>query len=153
VSLHRPAPSLRFRLFLLAASGLLPLAIVAAIVLAYVTSERQRDARDTALAVSRALATAVDAELRATVSTLQGLAMSDELQPARLREFHPLAQRVAESQGWLAVVLADGSGHVLLNSSLEPGTAGVAPIEASSMRVAIQSREPAVGSVARGPGG
>ena len=107
----------------LAASGLLPLALVAAVVLAYVGSERQRDARETALAVSRALATAVDAELRATLSVLQSLAVSDELAPGQLRRFHALARRVAESQGWRAVVLADGSGRILLSSSMDPDAA------------------------------
>ena len=44
---------LRFRLFLLAASGLLPLAIVAAAMLGYLAGERGA-MRRTALAVSRA---------------------------------------------------------------------------------------------------
>jgi signal transduction histidine kinase/ActR/RegA family two-component response regulator len=148
-----PARSLRFRLFLLAASGLLPLAIVAGAVLAYVTSERQRDARDTALAVSRALATAVDAELRATVSVLQSLTLSDELAPAHLRQFHALARRIADSQGWRSIILADASGKILLSSAKDPDAANPAPVDAPSMRLAIQARQPVVGSVARGPSG
>ncbi|GAB3663591.1 hybrid sensor histidine kinase/response regulator [Ramlibacter alkalitolerans] len=148
-----PGRSLRFRLFLLAASGLLPLAIVALVVLAYVTSERERDARDTALAVSRALATAVDAELGATVSVLQSLALSDELAPAQLRQFHALARRVAEAQGWRAIILADAGGRILLSSSDEPEASGQAPVDIASMQQAIQGREPVVGNVARGPRG
>ncbi|MEJ8838309.1 hybrid sensor histidine kinase/response regulator [Ramlibacter sp. AN1133] len=148
-----PGRSLRFRLFLLAASGLLPLAIVAGVVLAYLTSERQRDARDTALAVSRALGTAVDAELRATVGVLQSLALTDELEPGRLREFHALARRIADGQGWRTIILADGSGRIVLNSAAQPGAANPAPVDAASMRLAIQTRQPVVGGVARGPGG
>ena len=148
----RPGRTLRFRLFLLAASGLLPLAIVAAVVLAYVTFERQRDARDTALAVSRALATAVDAELRATVSVLQSLALSDELGPGQLREFHGLAGRVAERQGWIAVVLADAAGRIVLSSSQPAAAVNPVPVEPASLRMAIETRQPVVSDMALDPG-
>ena len=148
-----PGRTLRFRLFLLAASGLLPLAIVAGMVLAWVNFERQRDTRETALAVSRALATAVDAELRATIGVLQSLALSDDLAPERLRQFHALARRIAEAQGWRAIVLADGSGRIVLNSSMDPAAPNPTPVEPASLRRAIEQRQPVVGDVARGPRG
>jgi signal transduction histidine kinase/ActR/RegA family two-component response regulator len=145
--------TLRFRLFLLAASGLLPLAIVAGIVLAYVTGERARDARATALQVSRALATTVDAELRATVSVLQSIALLDELQGGQLEDFHGLARRVAAAQGWRAVVLADATGRVLLSSSAGLGAAAPEPVDPGSMQRVIATRQPVVGVVAAGPRG
>jgi signal transduction histidine kinase/ActR/RegA family two-component response regulator len=144
---------LRFRLFLLAASGLLPLAIVAGVVLAYLTSERERDAQQTALAVSRALATAVDSELRATISVLQSLALSDELQPRRLQGFHELSGRVASGAGWRTVVLADATGKVLFSSNQPFGTAATTPVDPDSMQRAIIGREPVVGGVAEGQRG
>ena len=150
---QRPGRTLRFRLFLLAASGLLPLAIVAGAVLAYLGAERQRDARDTALAVSRALGTAVDSELRATVSVLQSLAMADELAPAHLRQFHALARRVSDGQGWRSIVLADPQGRVLLSSVQGPDEADPAPVDPASMRIAIETRQAVVGNVVRGPRG
>lgn len=147
-----PADSpLRHRLFLLAASGLLPLALVALAVLAYLTDERSRDAERAALAVSRALATAVEAELRATAGVLQSVALSDELEGGRLAEFHALASRLAAQQGWRAVVLADGSGEVLLNSKRELGGAPRQAVDPASMRRAIDSGEPVVGPVVLGP--
>ena len=139
---------LRFRLFLLAASGLLPLAIVAVVVLAYITNERQRDAQQTALAVSRALGTAVDSELRATIGVLQGLALSDELQPQRLPGFHALAGRVASAAGWRTVVLADATGKVLFSSNQPIGAASPTPIDPASMAQAVTGRQPVVGTVA-----
>jgi signal transduction histidine kinase/ActR/RegA family two-component response regulator len=148
-----PGRTLRFRLFLLAASGLLPLAIVAGVVLAYLTSERQRDARETAVAVSRALGTAVDSELRSTVSVLEGLSLAEELASGQLRRFHALARRVADGQGWLAVVLADGAGRILLNTALPPEGVNPVPVEPASMRAVIQGRQPVVSDVARDPGG
>ncbi|MBC5783173.1 response regulator [Ramlibacter sp. USB13] len=142
---------LRYRLFLLAASGLLPLAIVAAIVVAYVTGEREHDAQDASLAVSRAIASAVDAELSSTVGILQSLSLSDELQPARHADFHSLARRIAERQGWRAIVLADRVGRVILTSSQPLGSASPRPVEEESMQRVIATREPTVGTVAEGP--
>jgi len=149
----RPAPGrpLRSRLFLLAASGLLPLAIVACVVLAYLVGQRARDAQESALAVSRALATAVDAELRATVSVLQSLVLSDDLAPGQLPEFRALAARVAASQGWRTVVLADAHGKVLMSSAFGLDAAAPAPVDVDSMQRAIAQRQPVVGAVVRGP--
>ncbi|MDB5956588.1 ATP-binding protein [Ramlibacter sp.] len=142
---------LRFRLFLLAASGLLPLAIVAAIVLAYMAGEREREAQQNALAVSRALGTAIDAELRASFGVLQTLAVSDELAAQRLPEFHALVARVAADQGWRAVVLADAQGQVLLSSSLQLNTPRPGPVDPESMQRVLSTKQPVVGNVAVGP--
>ncbi|HSV82223.1 MAG TPA: hypothetical protein VLK85_23770, partial [Ramlibacter sp.] len=143
--------SLRFRLFLLAASGLLPLALVAGIVLTSLVGERERDARQAALEVSRALATAVDAELGATRGVLQSLALAAELKARRLEDFHALAGRVSEGQGWRGIVLADGTGQVLLNSARPLGASGAQPVDPESMTRAIATRQPVVGRVAEGP--
>ena len=143
--------TLRFRLFLLAASGLLPLAVVAGVVLAYLTGERQRDAQQTALAVSRALASTVDAELRATVSVLQGLSLANELERGNLPAVPARAGRVAARAGWRSVILADDEGRVLLVSSLPIGSAATfAPVDPDSLRRAITSQQPVVGQVAQG---
>ena len=141
MNLPGPGRTLRFRLFLLAASGLLPLAIVAGIVLSYVAGEREHDAKDAALAVSRAMASAVDAELSSTVGILQSLALSDELVPARQDEFHALARRVAERQGWRAIVLADRAGQVIQSTSLPLNSPPSRPVEKESMQQVIATRE------------
>ncbi|MCC2633421.1 MAG: chemotaxis protein methyltransferase CheR [Ramlibacter sp.] len=147
---ERPGRTLRFRLFLLAASGLLPLAIVAAVVLAYLAGERERDTQENALAVSRALATAVDSELRASAGVLESLALANELQPARLADFHSLAGRIAARQDWRAIVLAGADGRVILTSSRPFGGPPEEPVDPESMRRALASRAPVVGKVAVG---
>ena len=128
---------LRFRLFLLAASGLLPLAIVAAVVLGYLAGERERDARRTALAVSRALATAVDSELRATVGVLQSLALSDELQPAACANSMPWP--AASPPAWAGAPwcwpTADGPGAVQFRAAARRGVSQ--PVDPESMRRAL----------------
>jgi sensor domain CHASE-containing protein len=153
MNLTAPVRTLRFRLFLLAASGLLPLAIVAGVVLAYLNGERERDALQTALDVSRALSTAVDAELRSTVGVLQSLAYSDELDPpAHLQDFRLLARRIAEDQGWRSVVLTAPDGNVLLNSSRDPETGQpLRVVDPDSLAKVLATRQPVIGHVAVGP--
>jgi signal transduction histidine kinase/ActR/RegA family two-component response regulator len=149
--MKRAARTLRFRLFLLAASGLLPLAVVAAAALAYFSADRVHDAEQAALDISRALATAVDAEHRATVGILQSLALSDDIQAGRLANSLPAAKRIAANQGWRAIVVADGNGRVLLNTAAPPGQANPQPVEPDSISRAIDTRQPAVGRLREGP--
>lgn len=146
-----PARPLRYRLFQLAASGLLPLALVATLVIAWLVQDRRDEAERSALEVSRALATAVDAELRATVSALQTLGLSDELHPAQMEAFQALARRVAERHGWRSVLLADNTGRVLMSSALQLGSASPQVVDAESMARAVTTRQPVVGRVADGP--
>ena len=62
------------RLLLLACAGIVPLAIMSGIGL-YVLGQQQRtQAERVGLELARAVATAVDAELRSTVSVLEALA-------------------------------------------------------------------------------
>lgn len=147
-ALGRP---LRFRLFLLAASGLLPLAIVAGVVLAFLTGERERDAEQASLAVSRAMASAVESELRSTIGVLESLAVADELHPSRMADFHTMARRLSSRLGWRAVVVADAEGRLLLNSARPYGAPAVQAVERDSLQRAIVQRRPVIGPVAEGP--
>jgi signal transduction histidine kinase len=159
VSSRQPSPAaavpaahpLRFRLFQLAAAGLIPLALVATFVIAGLVQDRRHETQRSALEVSRALATAVDAELRATIGVLQSLAESDDLRPDRLPAYQGLARRVAERQGWRSVVLADGTGRVLMSSGLAFGAVSPRPVDEESMELALVTREPVIGRVAEGP--
>ncbi|NML45258.1 response regulator [Ramlibacter sp. G-1-2-2] len=148
--MKRAARTLRFRLFLLAASGLLPLALVASAALAYFSADHVHDAELAALDISRALATAVDAEHRATISVLQSLALSDEVQSGRLASLLPAARRVASSQGWRAIVVADAYGHLVLSTSEAPAEDNPQPVEPASLARVIQTGQPAVGQVREG---
>ncbi|HTU00733.1 MAG TPA: histidine kinase dimerization/phosphoacceptor domain -containing protein, partial [Candidatus Sulfotelmatobacter sp.] len=64
---------------------------------------------------TRALALAVDAEIRSVKATLQTLAESNDLQDGRLARFHREAQAVAaRHEGW--VVLTDAGGQQRVNT-------------------------------------
>ncbi|HKB54749.1 MAG TPA: hypothetical protein VKD22_12170, partial [Ramlibacter sp.] len=118
----RAAP-LHWRLSVLAASGLLPLAFMVALALGYLLRENQQATQQSALALSRALATAIDAELRSTTAVLRAISENDELQTGRFEAFYHAAAKVAAQQGWLAAQLSDAHGHTVFRTDVSYGTA------------------------------
>src|SRR4051812_46059966 len=111
------ARPLRMRLLLLAASGLVPLIMVLAWGIDHLVHERRLQAEQSALELSRALATAVDSELRSIEALLEQMGTDDELERADFRGFHLSARRTVQQLGWDGIVLSDGEGHVLLRTN------------------------------------
>ncbi|HEU0201977.1 MAG TPA: ATP-binding protein [Burkholderiaceae bacterium] len=156
---HGPYPrmsdgvSLRARLFWLAAAAITPLAVVVAIeIIAVIDEERERALR-AGLDVTRALATAVDTELRSDIATLETLATAPQLDDGDFEGFRRRAERVLQIQAnWIALNLADPSGQVLLHTS-DAAAAQKKIVDQESFEVAVQTARPVVGYLARGPGG
>ena len=145
------ARPLRMRLLLLAAIGLLPLVIVLAWGLDYLIQDRHVDSERTVLDLSRALATAVDAELRSVVALLNHMSISDELERGDLRGFQLAAMRTARQMGWLNVVLSDSEGRVLLRTNEPYGTSDPEPVETKSLARVIETQAPVVSGVVETP--
>lgn len=145
------ARQLKWRLFLLAASGLLPLAIMVALALAYLVHERQQATQRSAMALSRALATAVDAELQATVAVLRTLSQDDELRQGQFEAFYRTAERVARQQGWRSAVLLDPQGRAIFRTLVPFGSADPRPVEPESIAQALALDRPVIGVVTEGP--
>jgi signal transduction histidine kinase/ActR/RegA family two-component response regulator len=148
---HPRARPLRMRLLLLSASGLLPLVMVLAWGLNYLLEERRATAEVSVLELSRALSTAVDAELRSVMTLLKHMSTSDELESANLHDFHQTAMRTAEELGWSYIALSDSEGRVLLRSNEAFGKTSPAPIESDSLARAIETRQPVVSRVIEWP--
>jgi signal transduction histidine kinase len=145
---HRAGRSLRWRLFTLAASALLPLIIAALVGAAYLLANAREQAQRSALDLSRALAAAVDSELKTTIAVLQSLAISRDPAVLPTAQFQELARRVARQQGWRSVQLADASGRIFWRSDSTPGEATVSmPHDPASMQLALTSGAPVVGRV------
>ena len=112
---------IRSHLLLLAAGAMIPL-LAFAVLVSVVLLERdratvQRAASDRA----RAMMTAVDAELRGSVATLDAVGASAALAAGDLRAFHGEAARVLGSQPqWLEITLVTPAGEKLLEVSLKP---------------------------------
>src|SRR5258705_6399072 len=108
----RPVP-LRRRLLLLAAVAILPLALMSGIALKALLEQQRRQAEQSSLDLVRALATAVDTELRLTVSALESLALTDPIGSAAtdLASAHRFARRVLASRAeWREILLAARDG-------------------------------------------
>ena len=145
------ARPVRMRLLLLAASGLLPLVMVLAWGLNHMLEERRGAAQISMMELSRALATAVDAELRSVMTLLQHMSTSDELERADLHDFHQTAMRTAEQLGWNYAALADSEGRVLLRTNEPVGKTSPKPIDPDSMARAIETSQPVVSRVIEWP--
>jgi signal transduction histidine kinase/CheY-like chemotaxis protein len=149
-TLTRAGP-LRTRLLLLAASGLLPLVIVLGWGINHLIEERSSATERSVLELSRALATAVDAEQRSVITLLNEVGTSDELERADLRGFYFSARRTAEQFGWRQIALADTEGRTLLRTNQPFGEANPAPVEPESLKRVIATRAPAIGRVVETP--
>jgi hypothetical protein len=139
---------LRSHLLVLIAATLLPMLVFAVIAsVSFVRYQRdtfERGARDRTLA----LLTAVDAELRGSITTLQGLATISSLERDDLRAFHTDATRALTSQpDWLTINLALPSGRQAVNV-LRPYGAELPMIqERPSFDRVLATREPAIGDL------
>ena len=143
--------SLRARLLYLAAAAFLPLALMSGVSLLELVHQQRSQAERAGIEVTRALSTAVDAELYRSVSALQILASSPALERSEIRRFHEIIVRTLDyNPTWLTVILADPSGKQVLNARYAV-TAGLPPVvEPESLARAVRERRPIVGYLALG---
>src|SRR5437879_10774559 len=113
-----PGIPLRRRLLALAAAGIVPIAAMSAIGFYLLLRQQQVQAERVGLELARALATAVDAELRSSTSVLEALATTAALDRNDTSGFRERAQRVLKTQpNWAAVLLDDPAGNRLMDTS------------------------------------
>jgi len=143
---------LRRRLFLLAAAGILPLALVSGIALYALAQQQRVQAERVGLELARAVGIAVESELGSSVSVLQSFATSISLDRLDLVEFQQRAGRVLETQrNWAAIVLADPDGRRLVDTRWSPGAALPPTGDPESFERAVRTRAPAVGNLVKDP--
>ena len=144
--------SLRHLLILLTAIGLLPLVLLGVWTIhgagRYLEQEQER----MMIGHARALSSAVDAELDATVAALSGIAKSPQLAGGDLRGFHDTASRLSRAD-WLGVVLSDAAGRPLFRTMAPYGAPPARIADPGSLHQAMEQRRPMAGRVARGQGG
>ncbi|MFL6710023.1 MAG: response regulator [Massilia sp.] len=146
--------SLRQLLFLLTSLGLLPIAVIGAWGIHAAVARQQADLTHSIQALSRALGSAVEAELDTTVQAVRTLAASPSLAGRDLPAFYQATLSAAASQpDWRSVILTDADGRVLFKSSRPYGQADQQINDPQSLRTAMSSLRPVVGAVSRGPSG
>jgi signal transduction histidine kinase len=141
---------LRSQMTVLALSAMAPLLLVALCAgLLLLQQQRQALERDTVGRV-RAAMTAMDAELRGSMSTVQALAASQHLLEGDLQAFHAETQRVLDSQpGWINIALVAPDKTRQLDAMHPFAQPSRGPIDEATFDVAVASGRPAIGNVAQ----
>jgi signal transduction histidine kinase/CheY-like chemotaxis protein len=147
-----PGIPLRRRLFVLAATGLLPVALMAGVGLYVLLKQQRAQAERVGRELSRSVASSIDAELRSSTSLLELLATTPTLDRDDLTGFRERARRVlALKPEWRAIGLADRAGVPLVDSRFDPGAALPPLPERESFERAVRTRAPVVGNLSREP--
>ena len=147
-----PARPLRHKLILLAAVGLLPVSLLGGWgIWSAIQTQRQNLERST-LELSRALASAVESEIDATLRSLAAMARSRPLAEGHIAAFYDVAQNeVAARPAWAAVVLTDGAGEVLFNTAEPYGSRDLKVVDPLSLAQVLRTGQPVVGALTFGP--
>lgn len=145
---------LRRQLFLIAVAGILPLAILAGGGLHLVFGQQREVEQRRALEITRALATAVDTELKRSQSALQVLASTIVLDSGDFAAFHTVARRAVDSQPtWRSVILSDLSARSLVDTAFPFGAELPPMFSTASFEEVIRTGEARVGYVVQAGGG
>jgi len=143
--------SLRLLLVLLVGAGLLPLALLGVWGISAVFEQQQRNLERATLDVSRALASAVDAEIESTVSALETLAYHPALAAGRHEELYDIARGAVRARPyWASVVLTDGSNRVIFKTLMPFGAADARIVDPESIAQVLREKRAVVGQVRRG---
>ena len=139
---------LRRQLILIAVASILPLAILSAVGLAIVFSQQREAEQHRALEITRALASAVDNELKRSITALQVMGASLERDGVDLDAFRDLAVRTLRTQAqWRSLVLSDPEGHQVAHSDFRRGDPLFTIPDIESSREVVRTGQPAIGSI------
>ncbi|MDB5797921.1 MAG: hybrid sensor histidine kinase/response regulator [Paucimonas sp.] len=145
------AVPLKRLLILLTALGLLPIAIIGAWGISLALGEQQREAQRSMLGLSRALSSAVVAELDATISSLGTLSRSASLTRGDFESFYVTARETVKANpDWGSVILTDAQSKVIFKTALPFGASDGRVVEPESLAQAMATGEATVGLLTRG---
>ncbi|MGH7730726.1 MAG: cache domain-containing protein, partial [Candidatus Eiseniibacteriota bacterium] len=145
---------MKLRTFLLAVISLtlFPLLGVAGIAIWWAHQDERHAMEQALLYHARSLTAAVDREVETTVAALRGLATSNDLDSADLRQFYAQAGLAREAyRRWLTVALVDPSGRQVLNLLYPLGTSLPSVAGLETFRRTLQTGEPQVSDLVMGP--
>lgn len=142
---------LRHLLILLTALGLLPVALIGAWGINALMNEQRQDLEYSMRNLARALASAVDAELDASISALRAMSYNPALVKGDIPGFYDAASDIVKARPhWAGVVLNDGQGNLLFKTALPLGAPGGRVVDPDSLTRAIETHQPVIGRIAKG---
>ena len=150
---HGARMKIRTHLFLLALGAIAPLLAMAIIAGTLLVQHERKNFESEALGRVRAAMSGVDAELRGSITTLQALAASQNLESGDIRAFNEEARRVLASQQpyWRNIGLATVSRVPLINAVRPYEAQPAFGADDKSFDDAIRTRRPVIGPVMAGP--
>jgi uncharacterized protein GlcG (DUF336 family) len=132
--------------------GLLPLAALTAVSIHSAREAQHREVQRATLDLARGVASAIDAELAASIWALNALATSDAVTREDFRTMHGELVRFAQARpDVVAISVADNQGHVMLRSTEPMGTTVRQAIEPASLAKVLATASPHVGPMIKGP--
>ncbi|WP_093557104.1 sensor histidine kinase [Pseudoduganella namucuonensis] len=141
-------------LVLLTVIGFLPVTLIGAWGIHAAADYQRRELERSMLDQSRALLSAVDAELDGWVDTLRGMSHAPAMAGGDLQAFYTLAREQARAQpDWVGVLLSDARGKLLFKTSLPFGSPEGRIADPDSLSRALATRVPVVGRIAVGQKG
>src|SRR5688572_7749073 len=146
--------SMKIRTYLLVFALAILVPMIAFSVIAVLAFDRQQRTvvERAGVETARALMNAVDRELTTSITALETLATARSLERDDFPSFYDDARRVLANQPeWTTIILLSPAGERLLDLSYPAGTALAPVVERESLERAVQSRQPAVGTLALGP--
>ena len=144
---------IRAYLMLLVGVAFLPLLIISLIGGVFIVKNERELYRNEAVGRVRAAMSAIDAEMRGHVSTLQALATSKNLEIGDIRAFHAESRRVFESRqpNWLNIGLATVNRVQLMDAIRAFGEHVPFRAYDETFDRALRTRAPVVGVLTAGP--
>jgi len=142
--------TLRRRLFMLTAAGVLPLAVMAALSLYALRRQQTSQSQQVGLELARSVANAVDSELRNSISALKILSTTMTLDTGDLAGFRVRALRVlATRPEWMCIQLIDTNGTILVDTRMPDVQSPSVIIERSSFDRVLRTRGVAIGDLTK----
>src|SRR5688572_15357123 len=130
-------------------AGALAPVVVLAVAAASLLVQHERDTMEQeAIGRTRSAMSAIDAEIRGQLATMQALAASRSLEAGDIRAFYEETRRVLAAQpGWLNVGLASADGSQLFDAVLPFGKPTPLTGDMTSYRLALDTGQPVIGDV------
>lgn len=142
--------TIRAHLLLLAIGAALPVLAFALVLSVLLVEQDRRTFERGATDRARAMMTAVDAELRGSITTVLAITASPALQANDLASFHEEAARVLLTQpSWLDITLARRSGEKIVDAAKPLSEAGTRVLDPESVARAVRTRGIVIGNVDR----
>jgi PAS domain S-box-containing protein len=133
------------------AGALTPVVLFAVVSAAQLVQHERRTLEREAIGRTRAAMSAIDAELRGHITTLQALAASKNLAAGNLKAFHDESRRVLQAQPeWQNIGLSTATKQQLADAILPYGEHAPFGGDDASFDEAVRTGQPAVGNVAHG---